>query len=63
MASESSFVQLTIPKFDGHYDHCSMLMKEFSAIQGILGIGRDWDPCSSKKDGSYRGTEKDNRGS
>jgi len=29
MASESSFVQPAIPKFDGHYDHWSMLMENF----------------------------------
>ncbi|XP_015170657.1 uncharacterized protein [Solanum tuberosum] len=29
MASESNFVQETIPHFDGHYDHWSMLMKNF----------------------------------
>lgn len=28
MASEN-FVQLTIPRFDGHYDHWSMLMENF----------------------------------
>ena len=29
MAGESSFVQASIPKFDGHYDHWSMLMENF----------------------------------
>ncbi|KAM1798886.1 hypothetical protein ACFX12_032911 [Malus domestica] len=29
MTSESSFVQLAIPQFDGHYDHWSMLMENF----------------------------------
>ena len=28
MASEN-FVQLAIPRFDGHYDHWSMLMENF----------------------------------
>lgn len=28
MASDS-FVQPAIPRFDGHYDHCSMLMENF----------------------------------
>ena len=27
MASENSFVQAAIPRFDGHYDHWSMLME------------------------------------
>jgi hypothetical protein len=29
MASENSFVQPAIPRFDGHYDHWSMLMEDF----------------------------------
>jgi hypothetical protein len=29
MASENSFVQPSIPRFDGHYDHWSMLMENF----------------------------------
>ena len=29
MAAEINFVQLTITKFDGHYDHWSMLMENF----------------------------------
>ena len=29
MAGESSFVQASIPKFDGHYDHWSILMENF----------------------------------
>ncbi|XP_021820433.1 uncharacterized protein LOC110762138 [Prunus avium] len=29
MTTESSFVQPAIPKFDGHYDHWSMLMENF----------------------------------
>ena len=29
MASKNSFVQPVIPRFDGHYDHWSMLMENF----------------------------------
>ncbi|XP_015158842.1 uncharacterized protein [Solanum tuberosum] len=29
MATENNFVQATIPRFDGHYDHWSMLMENF----------------------------------
>lgn len=29
MPIESSFVQLAIPRFDGHYDHWNMLMENF----------------------------------
>jgi hypothetical protein len=29
MASKINFVQAAIPRFDGHYDHWSMLMENF----------------------------------
>jgi hypothetical protein len=29
MASDLNFVQAVIPRFDGHYDHWSMLMENF----------------------------------
>ncbi|KAK6923061.1 hypothetical protein RJ641_032222 [Dillenia turbinata] len=29
MATDSAFVQAAIPRFDGHYDHWSMLMENF----------------------------------
>lgn len=29
MKAENNFVQPAIPKFDGHYDHWSMLMDNF----------------------------------
>jgi hypothetical protein len=29
MTSENGFVQAAIPRFDGHYDHWSMLMENF----------------------------------
>ena len=29
MMTESSFVQPTVPKFDGYYDHWAMLMENF----------------------------------
>jgi hypothetical protein len=29
MASNSNFVQAAIPRFDGHYDHWSMLIENF----------------------------------
>ena len=28
-ATDSNFVQVAIPRFDGHYDHWSMLMENF----------------------------------
>ncbi|KAL5837968.1 hypothetical protein ACOSQ3_015137 [Xanthoceras sorbifolium] len=42
MASESSFVQPSIPKFDGHYDHWAMLMENFLCSKeywGLIEIG------------------------
>jgi len=38
MASESSFVQPAIPKFDGHYDHWSMLMENFLRSKEYWGL-------------------------
>jgi len=35
--NNNSFVQAAIPKFDGHYDHWAMLMKNF------LGSKEYWD--------------------
>ncbi|KAL0373715.1 UNVERIFIED_CONTAM: hypothetical protein Sradi_3287200 [Sesamum radiatum] len=29
MATESSFVQPSVPRFDGYYDHWAMLMENF----------------------------------
>lgn len=29
MTTEGNFVQASIPRFDGHYDHWSMLMENF----------------------------------
>ena len=29
MAAKNNFIQPAIPKFDGHYDHWSMLMENF----------------------------------
>jgi hypothetical protein len=33
MASENNFVQPEIPKFDGHYDHWSMLIENFLCLK------------------------------
>ncbi|RDX68372.1 hypothetical protein CR513_52649, partial [Mucuna pruriens] len=38
MASESSFVQPTIPKFDRHYDHWVMLMENFLRSKEYWGL-------------------------
>ena len=49
MASESSFVQLTIPKFDGHYDHCSMLMENFLQSKEYWGLVETGIPAAAKR--------------
>ena len=36
--TESSFVQPTIPKFDGHYDHWAMLMENFLRSKEYRGL-------------------------
>ncbi|KAI5312776.1 hypothetical protein L3X38_041950 [Prunus dulcis] len=38
MAGESNFVQPAIPKFDGHYDHWSMLMENFLRSKEYWGL-------------------------
>ncbi|KHN25123.1 Retrovirus-related Pol polyprotein from transposon TNT 1-94, partial [Glycine soja] len=38
MASESSFVQPAIPKFDGHYDHWALLMDNFLRSKEYWGL-------------------------
>ena len=42
IASESNYVEETIPRFDGHYDHQSMLMETFlrsKKYQPIVEVG------------------------
>ena len=38
MSMESSFMQLAIPKFDGYYDHWTMLMKNFLSSMEYLDL-------------------------
>jgi hypothetical protein len=38
MTPEGNFVQPTIPRFDGHYDHWSMLMKNFLRFKEYWGL-------------------------
>ncbi|XP_009368362.2 uncharacterized protein LOC103957864 [Pyrus x bretschneideri] len=57
MASESSFVQPAILKFDGHYDHWSMLMENFLRSKeywnlveiGITAVAEGVDPSEAHK--------------
>jgi len=56
MAAEN-FVQPTIPRFDGHYDHWSMLMEHFLrskedwqvVSEGISDLGQDTAVCEAQK--------------
>ena len=41
MASDSNFVQAAIPRFDGHYDHWSMLMENFLRLKEYWPIVED----------------------
>ena len=38
MTESSSFVQPAIPRFDGHYDHWSMLMENFLRSKEYWGL-------------------------
>ncbi|CAL8167453.1 unnamed protein product [Prunus armeniaca] len=38
MTTEGSFIQPTIPRFDGHYDHWSMLMENFLRSKEFWGL-------------------------
>jgi hypothetical protein len=48
MASESSFVQPAIPKFDGHYDHWSMLMENFLRSNEYWGLVETGIPVAAE---------------
>ena len=41
-ASEGSFVQPAIPRFDGHYDHWSMLMENFLRSKECWSLVKTW---------------------
>ena len=38
MTTEGSFIQPAIPRFDGHYDHWSMLMEIFLRSMEFWGL-------------------------
>ena len=38
MTTEGNFVQPAIPRFDGHYDHWSMLMENFLRSKEYWGL-------------------------
>ncbi|KAI5316392.1 hypothetical protein L3X38_036099 [Prunus dulcis] len=48
MAGESNFVQPAIPKFDGHYDHWSMLMENFLRSKEYWGLVEAGIPAAAE---------------
>lgn len=55
MAAESNFVQPAIPKFNGHYDHWSMLMENFLRSKEYWSLVEDggWNLYCSRRSGAY----------
>ena len=47
-AKSSSFVQPTIPKFDGHYDHWSMLMENFLCSKEYWSLVENGIPAAAE---------------
>lgn len=45
MTTESSFVQPTIPKFDGYYDHWAILMENFLRSKEYWGLVENGVPA------------------
>ncbi|KAB2605263.1 hypothetical protein D8674_004980 [Pyrus ussuriensis x Pyrus communis] len=58
MAGESSFVQPAIPKFDGHYDHWSMLMENFLRSKEYWGLVEVGIPAAAEGMGDVVVIEK-----
>lgn len=46
--AESSFVQPTIPKFDGYYNHWAMLMENFLDSKEYWSLVEDGIPAAAK---------------
>jgi len=46
--SENSFVQPTVPKFDGHYDHWAMLMENFLRSKEYWGVVENEVPAAAE---------------
>lgn len=45
--TKNSFVQPTIPKFDGHYDHWAMLMENFLCLKEYWGLVENGIPAAA----------------
>ena len=58
MAAESSFVQPAIPKFDGHYDHWSMLMENFLRSKEYWGLIKSGIPTAAEGVEPTKGQKK-----
>jgi hypothetical protein len=52
MTTESSFVQPAIPKFDGHYDHWSMLMENFLRSKEYWSLVETGIPAAADEENS-----------
>ncbi|KAL5827767.1 hypothetical protein ACOSQ3_019616 [Xanthoceras sorbifolium] len=48
MVSKSSFVQPSIPKFDGHYDHLAILMENFLRSKEYWGLIETGIPAAAE---------------
>ncbi|KAL5745295.1 hypothetical protein ACOSP7_026441 [Xanthoceras sorbifolium] len=48
MATESGFVQPSIPKFDRHYDHWSMFMENFMRSKEYWSVVVDGIPAAAE---------------
>jgi len=46
--AENSFVQPSIPKFDGHYDHWAMLMENFLRSKEYWGLVENGIPAAAE---------------
>lgn len=44
MATSEKFIQPSIPRFDGHYDHWSMLMENFLRSKEMWNLVNEWIP-------------------
>ncbi|GMI84331.1 hypothetical protein HRI_002102400 [Hibiscus trionum] len=48
MATEGTFVQPAVPKFDGHYDHWAMLMENFLRSKEYWGLVENGIPAAAE---------------
>lgn len=58
MATESSFVQPSVPKFDGHYDHWAMLMENFLRSKKYWGVIENGLPAAATEGVSVSEAQK-----